>query len=57
MFHSNPCRAKGLIAVSFTPIGQLTTAEALKRDRNDRWQCPGCIKTLANNPKLSGMGA
>ena len=47
-------RLKQLFPVNFTPVAKGTTAETLKRDRNDRWMCPGCVKTLANNPKLSG---
>lgn len=55
--HAHAGRLKQLVGVNFTPVHKGATADTLKRDRNDRWMCPGCVKTLANNPKLSGTCA
>eukprot|EP00123_Amoebidium_parasiticum_P012903 comp21646_c1_seq1/m.30422 comp21646_c1_seq1/g.30422 ORF comp21646_c1_seq1/g.30422 comp21646_c1_seq1/m.30422 type:complete len:321 (-) comp21646_c1_seq1:156-1118(-) len=45
-------KMKQLSSVKFTPVGKVSLAEAKYRDRNDRWMCPGCIKTLTNNNKV-----
>eukprot|EP01134_Creolimax_fragrantissima_P003037 CFRG3037T1 len=50
-FH--PLKLKHLFPVRFTSTVKGTTeAQSLKKDRNDRWQCPSCAKTLANNPRI-----
>eukprot|EP00124_Ichthyophonus_hoferi_P004323 Ihof_evm3s462 gene=Ihof_evmTU3s462 len=53
---TNPRHAlklKQLTAVKFTAANNHSAVEAKYQDRNERWMCPGCIKTLTNNAKLT----
>ncbi|KNC79518.1 hypothetical protein SARC_08086 [Sphaeroforma arctica JP610] len=52
-FPAHPVKMKELFPVRFTPtVKGTTTAQSLKTDRNDRWQCPSCAKMMVNNPKV-----